>query len=449
MNNRRSDSGLRQAISNIEQALLVDDETEVVLMRCLQQLMVLLSSRFGFVMVCGEAVGGDIPWRLVGSYADENGGGLKPMKNYSTSERVPEEHRFMISKGRSFSGLSPLDALPHYHPDIQNFSSIPLIEGERPVAVMYLCNLATPFDEIVNRRIRPFVAAATSMLRSGQTSKHLKTRLAQMRSPPDTQRVIFEFLDSLFNGVLILDEHDRIVQSNQAATDLLASAMNGLNGHLLQEFVATDAPWLQGRLKEEVESAHSSQTLWRGFPLVAADGARVLVNLKTFEINIADRLYRGVVLEDINLPSDSKAEYLGILQRFQVLTNLAPVGILQLDREWRCVYVNDTWCEYCQMTPQEANGLGWFRGVHDSDVGKVLPELRTQTSLNGRYDGEFRLCSPLGKITWVKANACCLYNQQGETSGMIMTFIDVTDHLENERRLRDIAERDQLTGLVN
>lgn len=94
-------------------------------------------------------------------------------------------------------------------------------------------------------------------------------------------------------------------------------------------------------------------------------------------------------------------------------------------------------------------GIGWLEAIHEQDADHVLSQLREETATKGSYEGQFRLQSPLGKIIWVKANAMSVYRESGETDGLIMTFGDITGHLNNERRLKDIAEKDQLTGLVN
>jgi diguanylate cyclase (GGDEF)-like protein len=101
------------------------------------------------------------------------------------------------------------------------------------------------------------------------------------------------------------------------------------------------------------------------------------------------------------------------------------------------------------MTPEEAHYHGWLRGLHDSDADLVLQNLRQETALSGKYDGEFRLQSPLGKVIWVKASGSSLYSEDGSISGLIITFSDITSHRDNERRLQNIAEKDQLTGLIN
>jgi len=65
------------------------------------------------------------------------------------------------------------------------------------------------------------------------------------------------------------------------------------------------------------------------------------------------------------------------------------------------------------------------------------------------FDEEFRLQTPLGILTWVKTNARSLYDEAGNTTGFLATFTDITEQRKVESQLRELAEYDPLTGLLN
>lgn len=451
---RRSDNGLRSAISVLERMLLTDPSTDAVLMRSVTQLMALLEASFGYVYRCRESDSDSIPWELTGCFESIDGD-LVVKKNSSTSDHIPADIQARLLSGRCIrfdNGEYP-HPLPHNHPKIDSAFCIPLVDARRIYGVIYLCNAENGFDDSLENRVRPFIAAASCLLRASHGKQHFQfgpeTRELTTASSPESLQ---SMLDTMFNGVLILDSFDAIRVCNGAAASMFGLPRRELIGETLSRFLPKGAPKLEGRLTggEKSDTALAARkTVWRGVPAKGADGEKILADVSSFELDFGGQKYKGVVLDDISERMKSSADYHSTLQRFQALTNIVPVAIVQLSRDWECTYANDSWCEYTQMTPDEAHGIGWLNGLHLADADKTLNELRTETSLTGSYEGEFRLQSPLGNITWVKATASCLYAENGEISGMIMTFNDITEHLKNETRLRDIAEKDQLTGLIN
>jgi GGDEF domain-containing protein len=54
-----------------------------------------------------------------------------------------------------------------------------------------------------------------------------------------------------------------------------------------------------------------------------------------------------------------------------------------------------------------------------------------------------------GTALWVEVNSSPLTDADGRPYGALSTYVDVTDRLERERRIRAEADTDELTGLAN
>lgn len=452
--NRRSDNALRQAISSIEELLLHNPSNDKVLLRCLDQMLVLLGASYGFAYSCTDTKEGQIPWYLA-SVKTRDEQGVREVDDSSTSTIVPQTLQGQLLSGRCFSGTSDTTGqipLPSSHPEIFNYFCLPLVDARRIYGVIFICNCGQGFADDLNARLRPLAAAAGCLMRASSKKIDFQKTPGSKVASHSAIELSLEALDTFFNGIVALDDNDQILLANNAACSVLGLARREVIGLPISRFLVKGAPLSRSitDVSAHSNSCHANRkSVWRGIPLSRGDGAKILVDISAFELRHNEQNLRCLILEDISERLRSSADYHATLQRFQVLTNLAPVGILQLSRDWECQYVNDTWCEYCQLTPDEARGLGWLNGIHTSDADNVLHQLRKETAETGRYDAEFRLQTPFGRVTWVKANACCLYSDSGEISGLIMTFSDITEHLNNERRLQDIAERDTLTGLIN
>jgi len=450
---RRSDNLLREAISGIETLLLSEPDTNLVLSRCLSQLMGLLGAQFAYVYRCNDAVGmEEIPWEFGLAYSMESGV-AKQMLNTSTSCAIPQSMQPKFLGGRCIHFDEAPEALPHKHPPINNCLALPLIDARRIYAVMFLCNSIAGFRPDTETRLRPFIAAASCLLRSSEEKTRFQSKNNNTKNLRDDPAMLLGLLDTMFNGVLIVNEKDNIALCNTAAASILCAPRRDIIGASVWTYFPKGIPnpqlRMEGKKSSYVEPNEQSKRIWRGVAVRTTVGDKVLIDLSSFQLKHGDELLQGLVMDDLSERLRSASDYQATLQRFQALTNLVPVAIVQLNRDWECTYANDTWCEYTQMTPDDSLGIGWLKGLHNSDADLALVALRQETAVNGCFQTELRLQSPLGKITWVKLTASALYSEDGDMTGLIMTFSDITTHLNNERRLQDIAEKDQLTGLIN
>ena len=260
---------------------------------------------------------------------------------------------------------------------------------------------------------------------------------SMQRQPTNVTRLDalpFHFFNQIYRPTLLLDEEQRIVFCNQAALDLIEIK------HQQVKEKTIDDLFPQG-INIGGSKRKNSATL------ISFSGTKIPVITEAFRFDNHGQSYGGLVLDPAS--EDTCVSQLSSVHTFQTLTNTAPVAILQLDEKWNCVYANETWYEYSKMAPGKALGNGWTKTFHRSDVAMVNALLRTGVNPLGEFAGEFKLTTAFGGTVWVNANARCLYNDEGQMNGLVITFSDITDRRDVENKLRDLAEKDQLTGLKN
>src|SRR5205085_5528067 len=57
--------------------------------------------------------------------------------------------------------------------------------------------------------------------------------------------------------------------------------------------------------------------------------------------------------------------------RIDTLSEIAPVGIFHTDPAGACLWVNPRWCDIAGLSPEEAPGQGWTKGLHADDKRRV------------------------------------------------------------------------------
>ncbi len=447
---RRTDNRLRETINNIERLLNSSPSTEEALKKSTYLLLELLDGQYAFCYSCRQADNEGIPWDLLSSLT-HNKLSIAEVSSQSTSHQIPEYYFNQILSGKVFLSEGPaLRQLPFpsNHPIVNDCLTIPLTDAKNVHGVIFIANLPKEGRDGIISRIRPFIAAANCLMRISKNSAVKAPTHQNHEQEIAVLKNTFKVFDSLFNAVVLVDEDNIITMCNHACCSLFNLPKHDILGKSIEQYFPQGIPKLDMRLPV-MSKRDSPNYVWRGIPIKRGDQSKTLIDLAQFNFNSPLGQLRGFTMDDISERLETAANYHDTLQRFQVLTNIAPVAIIQINTDWECTYANDTWCNYTQMTPDEANGTGWIKGLHPSDSARILNKLRLDTGISGEFEAEFRLQTPLGKVIWVQANACAVFNSICESDGLILTFNDITDRLNNEKRLQNIAERDQLTGLVN
>jgi PAS domain S-box-containing protein len=126
--------------------------------------------------------------------------------------------------------------------------------------------------------------------------------------------------------------------------------------------------------------------------------------------------------------------------QFRTLTRQAPVGIIAMDREGNCQFVNERWCTMAGMSPEQAVEHGWHDALHPEDRQAVLAAFYDAATTGADFAAQYRLRSRQGKVTWVQGAALPLRTSTGELSGYLGTITDITERMQSERVARFLAD---------
>jgi PAS domain S-box-containing protein len=126
--------------------------------------------------------------------------------------------------------------------------------------------------------------------------------------------------------------------------------------------------------------------------------------------------------------------------QFRTLTRQAPVGIIAMDREGNCNFVNERWCAMAGMSPEQAVEHGWHDAIHPEDRHGVLAAFYDAATTGADFAAQYRLRTRQGKVTWVQGAALPLRTSNGDLSGYLGTLTDITERMQSERVARFLAD---------
>ena len=134
-------------------------------------------------------------------------------------------------------------------------------------------------------------------------------------------------------------------------------------------------------------------------------------------------------------------------QRFRILAQHAPVGILQADHTGACTFINERWSKITGISAADAKGDGWSLALHPQDTPLVKNHWHKLVSHSIPFDLDYRFLHKNGTDVWVEAKAIVVFDSNQEVSGFLATITDISERRRIEQKLQDTQKLESL-GLL-
>ena len=128
------------------------------------------------------------------------------------------------------------------------------------------------------------------------------------------------------------------------------------------------------------------------------------------------------------------------------VTDSSPLGLVRLDRERRCTYVNRTFEAITGLPRAAALGAGWTGALHPDDYPQMHVALDRLKREQSAFQATLRWLHRDGKLVWVSLKLAPIL-VDGRVDGWVGSLDDITTLrlsevalLESEARLRTIAD---------
>ncbi len=419
-----------------------------------------------------EASGGDYGFVLssagAGAYAEQfvklgaaverdKKGRLLPCHDTLTDRRPDPMILAVMRLNRGVQG-KPTDiglpkCLPGSHPPIRYFLMLPLQTGVSLTSVLFIANPAAEQQaqgcKSTMDQLKQMCSVLCTRLQEDLASadNHL-----QNHGGVDGARHYVQLMTASLNAVVIVDSAGSITAFNPAAENLFGRDSVHALGTSLDRYLPAEflMPILKraASMDANLGPQKAVPTEARSVTAIVESGCSVQLRTSAFFTQVGSMVYTTFLFEHeastAGVPDSSTGH-----QHFKVLTNVAPVGILQLSADWTCDYANDMWCQLSGLSMDESIGEGWVDSLHAEDVVDALVELREALSEGRIFSKNIRLQRPTGSISWVLLSATATLNNLGHFTGCLLVLLDITETHKATERMRYAATHDVLTGLAN
>lgn len=336
---------------------------------------------------------------------------------------------------------------------IKNIRCIQLTEDKITYAFILLFNVKKSSTTKQLPNIQQFKLSSVRLIKSQRqkpvTSFLTSNSATEFKNEMDLVHAIFK---KTFHPSFIFDDEFKILKANTASHRLFSSNINRgwcSVDKLLKKAFPSIASNLLSAISKFGFIGHLQKEEWVDVAFMHNSFESVIVDIHLFPIKYSNKQCFGFMVNEKNSNSIKTHEYQTSLQRFNALTSVVPMAILQLDNNWSCSYANETWVRYSGQTIDESMGTGWMSSLYSRDAKEVLSTIYRVTSYSKNYSGEIQLKKKNQTSLWVSINAVGLFNDKYELTGFILTIHDVSESYLHAEKLEKIANYDHLTGLSN
>ena len=126
-------------------------------------------------------------------------------------------------------------------------------------------------------------------------------------------------------------------------------------------------------------------------------------------------------------------------ERFRVLADNISQLAWTCDRLGDVTWYNKRWLDYTGLSFEEMKDWGWKKVHHPDHVDRVVASVTRSRESGEPWEDSFPLRGKDGQYRWFLSRAVPIRNDAGEVVRWFGTNTDITDQLESERQLKELA----------
>jgi len=244
-------------------------------------------------------------------------------------------------------------------------------------------------------------------------------------------------VESISDGVIVLDAQARIVDINIAAQKMSRYPLNKLIGQPLEK-ILSNQPDLVKRFRNVLEP-QTQITLGQG------------PELRHYEMRISP-LYnrwkkltgRVIILHDITERKRAEEALKESEERLALALDVSNSGIWDFNpHTFTDTHFNDRWFTMLGYEPDEFPHTAetWTKLVYPEDIEQLLQKMQDHIEGKSDYAAEFRMKTKDGSYCWIySVGKVVSWDNDGHPQRMTGLHIDISEHKQAEKKLQQAKE---------
>ena len=247
-------------------------------------------------------------------------------------------------------------------------------------------------------------------------------------------------INSAMDGILIVDEHQRITLFNPAAEKIFGCAKEEVIGQPLGKLIPAG---LRSAHEQHFQSfAHSGVTRRTIHDLGSltgqrADGTLFPLEVSISRIDVSGRSLFTAIFRDISARARAEAALQESENRFRRLANSLPQLVWTSEPDGQCDYFNQQWIDYTGIPMNEQLGIHWLQQIHPDDRAELTQLWNTAVTTGTDFRAEFRIRRNDGAYRWFDTRALPMHDAHGTLVHWFGSCTDIHEQREMRETLRE------------
>lgn len=252
-------------------------------------------------------------------------------------------------------------------------------------------------------------------------------------------------------GIVILDNGDRVVDANQVFQETFGYMVNELRGRLLNELILP--PHLHDEASQLSRQVLENQTVHAETVRARKDGSLVHVSILGVPVRLHDDQV-GVygIYRDIGNRIAAQQELRESEERYRIIAEQTGQVVYDYDVISGAIKWTGAIRKITGYDPEEFQGMdidAWAGSIHPEDREDALQLLEEARKACSAYHAEYRMRHRSGIWLFIEDNGVFVRDDSGVVHRMLGTLSDITERKRISSEMAWQATHDTLTGLVN
>jgi PAS domain S-box-containing protein len=256
----------------------------------------------------------------------------------------------------------------------------------------------------------------------------------------DSQARLAAIIASAMDGIITIDESQRIILCNKAAEEMFGYSAEDLLGESIELLIP--ARYRQRHHKDIArfgETGITNRHMGRLGTLygLRANGQEFPIEASISQVELAEGRLYSVILRDISERVRADETIRESEQHMRATFEQAAVGIAHMTTDGYLLRFNQKMCEITGYGSEDLQRMNFRNFTHPDDITQDL--VLHEELLAGKvetYTREKRYLRKDGSIVWVNLTASLVRDINGLPKYFIKVMEDITERKENESRLQ-------------
>lgn len=156
------------------------------------------------------------------------------------------------------------------------------------------------------------------------------------------------------------------------------------------------------------------------------------------------------VIRDVTQRKHAELAVIESEKRYRNLVQRIPAAIIEMNIQGDIIFINDYFEKITEFTLSDLKGTHWFRSmIHPQEDKRKIRQFIEQIQQGDVTNFEIHILNKQGEDAYLTITTSNIYNEVGKLERIVCIATDVTPIIAMRENLREMALKDELTGLYN